>query len=160
MTQMPEKIGRLYAHWLGLATAGVPDRSAFDPDEVKDLLPYLMIVELEDEPFRVRFRLTGSKVDEVTGMSITGRYLDELAVDEGAAQFEQLHTIYADCQRQARQYIGAINWPNRQGDTTRVSLGVFPLKVDGLVRQLLVIEDYDEIGENSTPLQWYTPDIV
>jgi len=160
MTQMPEKIGQLYAHWLGLAVAGIPDRSAFDPDAVKDLLPYLMIVELEDEPFRVRFRLSGSKVDEVTGMSITGRYLDELAVDQGAAQFAQLHALYADCQRQGRQYIGAIDWPNQQGGTTRVSLGVFPLKVDGMVRQLLVIEDYAEIGSNNVPRQWYTPDII
>lgn len=157
---MPEKIGRLYAHWLGLAAAGIPDQSDFDPDAVTDLLPYLMILELEDEPFRVRFRLSGSKVDEVTGMSIAGRYLDELAVDQGSAQFEQLHALYADCQRQGRQYIGAIDWPNQHGTTTRVSLGVFPLKVDGAVRQLLVIEDYDEIGENNAPLQWYTPDIV
>jgi hypothetical protein len=43
---------------------------------------------------------------------------------------------------------------------TRVSLGIFPLKVDGAVRQLLVIEDYAEIGENNVPLQWYTPDII
>ncbi|HVJ44469.1 MAG TPA: PAS domain-containing protein [Dongiaceae bacterium] len=160
MTQMPPKIGELYAYWLGLAQAGIPDRAAFDPGAVSDLLPNMMIVELEDEPFRIRFRLSGSKVDEVTGFSITGRYLDELAVDQGAAQFEQLHALYAACQRQGRHYIGALDWPNRQGETTRVSLGIFPLKVDGVIRQLVVIEDYDDITRDNAPLQWYAADIV
>jgi hypothetical protein len=160
MTQMGSKIGQLYAYWLSLARDGVPERADFDPEEIQELLPNLMIVELEDEPFRVRFRLTGSKVDEVTGLNITGRYLDELGVDRGAAQLEQLHQIYAECQRRARQYIGALDWPNRQGTTTRVSLGVFPLKVDGAVRQLAVIEDYSEIGKENAPLQWYAADII
>ncbi|HVJ35909.1 MAG TPA: PAS domain-containing protein [Terriglobia bacterium] len=160
MTQMAPKIGELYAYWLGLAQAGIPERAAFDPDAVKSLLPNMMMVEIEDEPFRIRFRLSGSKVDEVTGVSITGRYLDELAIEQGAAQFAQLHALYAACQRQGRHYIGALDWPNRQGQTTRVSLGIFPLKVDGMIRQLVVIEDYDEITEDNAPLQWYVPDIV
>lgn len=160
MTQIAAKIGQLYAYWLSLAAAGIPDRSAFNPDAVKDLLPNLMIVDLEDAPFRVRFRLAGNKVDEVTGLNITGRYLDELAVDQGAAQFAQLHQLYAECQRQSRHYIGAIDWPNRQGAATRVSLGVFPLKVEGVVRQLVVVEDYGEIAESNAPLPWHTTDII
>ena len=160
MSQMGAKIGELYAYWLGLAQGSVPERDAFDPDAVRDLLPNLMIVELEEDPFRVLFRLSGTKVDEVTGMNITGHYLDELAMDQGAAQLEQLHALYAACQRQSRHYIGAMDWPNQLGAVTRVNLGIFPLKVDGIVRQLLVIEEYDEIGAENAPLQWYTPDIV
>jgi len=160
LTQMGAKIGQLYAYWLGLAQGGVPERAAFDPSEVRELLPNIMIVEIEDAPFRVRFRLSGTKVDEVTGMNITGRYLDEMTLDEGAAQLEQLHALYAACQSQGRHFIGALDWPNQLGAVTRVSLGVFPLKVDGVIRQLLVIEDYGEIAQDNQPRQWYTPDIV
>jgi hypothetical protein len=157
---MGSKIGQLYAYWLGLAQGGVPERDAFDPGAIRPLLPNLMIVEIEDEPFRILFRLSGTKVDEVTGMNITGHYLDELMLDQGAAQLAQLHALYAACQSQARHFIGAMDWPNQSGAMTRVNLGVFPLKVDGAIRQLLVIEEYDEIAADNAPLQWYTPDIV
>jgi hypothetical protein len=160
MTQMGSKIGQLYAYWLGLAQGSVPERADFDPGDVKVLLPNIMIIEIEDAPFRIRFRLSGTKVDEVTGMNITGRYLDELAMDHGSAQLAQLHALYAACQRQSRHFVGALDWPNNLGEMTRVNLGVFPLKVDGVIRQLLVIEEYDEIAENNAPLPWYTPDIV
>jgi hypothetical protein len=157
---MAPKIGQLYAYWLGLAQGGVPERDTFDPGEVPELLPNIMIVELEDDPFRVLFRLSGSKVDEVTGMSITGRYLDEMTLDGGEVQLEQLHALYATCQRQARHFIGAMDWPNQLGAATRVSLGIFPMKVDGAIRQLLVIEDYSEIGDENQPKQWNALDIV
>jgi len=160
MTQMGSKIGQLYAYWLGLAQGSVPERDDFDPGAIRPLLPNLMIVEIEDEPFRILFRLSGTKVDEVTGMNITGHYLDELMLDQGAAQLEQLHALYAACQSQARHFIGAMDWPNKLGAMTRINLGVFPLKVDGVIRQLLVIEEYDEVDADNAPLQWYTPDIV
>lgn len=160
MTQMAPKIGQLYAYWLGLGQGSIPEHDDFDPDDVPELLPNLMIVEIEDTPFRVLFRQAGSKVNEVTGMDITGRYLDEMAMDDGAEQIEQLHALYANCQSQSRHYIGAMEWPNKLGALTRVSLGVFPLKVEGVIRRLLVIEDYGEIADDNQPLQWYAPDIV
>lgn len=43
---------------------------------------------------------------------------------------------------------------------TRINLGVFSLQVDGVIAQLLVIEEYDEIARGNPPLSWYTPDIV
>jgi len=160
MTQMASKIGQLYAHWLGLGQGSIPEHVHFDPDAIKELLPNIMLIEIEDAPFRVLFRLSGTKVNEVTGMDITGHYLDELALDQGAAQLEQLHALYASCQRQSRHFIGAMDWPNKLGEMTRVNLGVFPLKVDGAIRQLLVIEEYDEITEENAPLPWHSPDII
>ena len=62
MTQMGAKIGQLYAYWLGLAQGAVPDRVDFDPGTVKPLLPNIMLIEIEDAPFRVRFRLSGTRI--------------------------------------------------------------------------------------------------
>ncbi|HEV8389404.1 MAG TPA: hypothetical protein VGQ35_06165 [Dongiaceae bacterium] len=45
---------------------------------MKPFLPYLLISDVEHNPFRIRYRLVGTKVVEATGMDFTGRYLDEL----------------------------------------------------------------------------------
>lgn len=155
---VPSKIKRLHDYWLGLAGGVVPDRTAVDPQEIKDLLPNIMILDIEDDPFRVRFRLTGTRVDDVTGMNITGRYLDELTMDHGAGTMQKLHNLYAECRARGEPFIGALKWPNKVGEATNVSLGVFPLNVDGVITQLLVIEDYSEIAESNHPLQWRAHD--
>src|SRR3546814_17510594 len=56
----------------------------------KTLLPYTthfrsLIADIEHSPFRVRFRLVGTKVVEATGIEFTGKYLDEITLpdDEG-----------------------------------------------------------------------------
>src|SRR4029450_8455175 len=45
---------------------------------MKPLLPFLFIADAEHDPFRVRYRLVGTRAVEVTGFDITGHYLDEL----------------------------------------------------------------------------------
>lgn len=39
-----------------------------------------MLVEFERDPFRVRYRVTGSGIDEATGYNLTGRYLDKFLI--------------------------------------------------------------------------------
>lgn len=155
---VPAKIKRLHEYWSNLANGAVPERTAFDPAMIRDLLPNVMLLDFEETPFRVRFRLSGTRVDAVTGMNITGRYLDELTMDEDPRRIEQLQDLYASCIRRGDVYIGAMEWPNKLGLSTTVSLGIFPLKVDGVIAQLLVIEDYSEIAEENRPLQWHTVD--
>src|SRR3546814_7377207 len=48
-------------------------------------MPYVLIADIEHAPFRVRFRLVGTKVVEATGFEFTGKYLDEITLpdDEG-----------------------------------------------------------------------------
>jgi PAS domain-containing protein len=58
--------------------ADVPDRSALQPEDMVPLLPCIFIADAEHNPFRVRYRLVGTRAAEVTGYDLTGRYLDEL----------------------------------------------------------------------------------
>src|SRR3546814_10418386 len=48
-------------------------------------MPNILIADIEQAPFRVRFRLVGTKVVEATGFEFTGKYLDEITLpdDEG-----------------------------------------------------------------------------
>jgi len=61
--------------WTGHRGEDVPDRSALDPFALKATLPYLLISDVEPPPFRIRYRLVGTKVVEATGLDFTGRYL-------------------------------------------------------------------------------------
>lgn len=77
-----ERIRRFYRYWTNLAGDGVPTRGMIDPAKIKDLLSHIMIVEFIGEPFRVRYRLVGTEVVAYTGLEFTGRYLDELEMDD------------------------------------------------------------------------------
>jgi hypothetical protein len=72
----------LHAWWdAARGDVDVPDRADFHPEEMKRLLPFMFISNAEHDPFRVRYRLVGTKAVEVTGFDITGRYLDERAFE-------------------------------------------------------------------------------
>src|SRR5882724_10625488 len=68
-------VRRLHAWWLERTfDSDVPDRCALHPEDIKPLLPCLFVADAEHDPFRVRYRLVGTRAAEVTGMDITGRY--------------------------------------------------------------------------------------
>ena len=77
-------IHRLYVYWT--AKRGlhpVPYRRDIDPADLKPLLPELTISEFETDPFRVRYRLVGTRVAEISGLDYTGLYLDQLDFGDG-----------------------------------------------------------------------------
>lgn len=71
---------RGYDYWLAKAAGRLyPDRADLDPAEIKELLPYLVIIAIEGTPGapRFRFRLMGEECVLAFGSNATGRYLDE-----------------------------------------------------------------------------------
>ncbi len=78
-------LARLYQLWLAwaveagaVASGGVPDRSEIRPEALRPWLGHLAIVEIERNPFRLRYRLVGTSLTELIGHELTGRYVDEL----------------------------------------------------------------------------------
>jgi hypothetical protein len=72
------RVKRLDSYWHSKVTAdGIPTRSDIDPSELCDLLPYLIITDIEQHPFRVRYRLSGTNVQQYDE-ELTGQYLDDL----------------------------------------------------------------------------------
>nr|WP_298690002.1 PAS domain-containing protein [uncultured Dongia sp.] len=76
------RLRAFHEYWLGLANGDVPARGDIDPVMIKPLLPYMMMVDLTEEPMRVLYRLVGTEVVSFTGLEFTGHYLDELDFDE------------------------------------------------------------------------------
>jgi hypothetical protein len=153
--EVPERIAAFRTYWEGLAGGAVPERRLLDPAAIASLLPYLLLIEFEDDPFRVRYRLTGTKVDEMTGMNITGRYLDEFIQGRYREPVRFIQRCYEKCHTTGEVVIAAYLWPEDDRNFIRsVWMGLFPLTVDGVIRQCVSIEDYGPLGPQPEPIDW------
>jgi hypothetical protein len=153
----PIKIMALGAYWEGLAGGAVPERSQLDVAEIKSALPYVMLMEFEPDPFVVRYRLTGTKIDEWVGLNVTGRTLNEFVPGDRSGSSSYLMACYEKCWRTQKPVIGAYDWPSVAGNPLRIWFGIFPFNIQGALRQFLVIEDFAAVPENAEPLPWLDP---
>jgi hypothetical protein len=87
MFELPEdarepELAQLLAYWREKSPPGrLPGRQHIDPTEIPPrLLPRLMLVELElqDAKQRFRFRLIGTALVDLMGRDLTGGFVDEL----------------------------------------------------------------------------------
>jgi hypothetical protein len=142
---VPENILSLQSYWESLAAGEAADRSAFDIAAVPFLLPYLMVCDLEFAPFRVRYRLSGTAVDEMTGTNLTGRYLDEFAEGNYAAAVQQISARYETVSQSGKPEIFTYAAVGENPNAIGVWAGIFPLKRNGVIDQCVSIEDYGEL---------------
>lgn len=69
----------LYTYWLSAWRDNLPPRrTEIDPAAIKGILPFILLGDIEPDPFRVRFRLIGTGVADFSRQDFTGQYLDEL----------------------------------------------------------------------------------
>jgi hypothetical protein len=150
------KVRRLHAWWLAKRGARpLPDRSDLEPAELRSLLPNLLIAECESNPFRIRYRLIGTVVVEVSGFDFTGRYLDELIAPDLDEPWLEHYRICRDTQRPV---FGTVTVPTTLGTNFTYEFGIFPMTKSGTeVAQFLAIEDY---GDSSPRLQELIEDIA
>ena len=148
-----EMIHALHRWWRNNCRADIPDRSDFDPADFKRLLANILIADIEHAPFRVRYRVVGTRVVEATGFNITGRYLDELMPTEPEAPWLDL---YEQCCKSRGPVIGSSPCTTTSGGLFTHEFGLFPLRKDGMsVDQVLSIEDYGDLTSTLTDLvEW------
>jgi len=136
-----ELVSRLHSWWASnCGQSGIPDRQDFDPIRHKDLLPSLMISEAVHDPFRIRYRLVGTRVVAVTGFDFTGRFLDEL-LGENASEPWMEH--YASIYRMRVPLFGRVTEATISGSTFSYDFGIVPVRHGGdEVKQFISVEDY------------------
>lgn len=152
-----DMIRTLHRWWLERRAGDIPDRADLDPADLKPLLPNLFIVDVEHDPFRVRYRLVGTRAAEATGYDITGHYLDNLlAADAGEPWMAHYHTAY----RTRLPLFGAVGAATRSGGRFEYEFGLFPLRKGGsAVDQFVSIEDYFDLATSLTELvEWREAD--
>lgn len=135
------RIRAFLRYWRQLAVNGVPQRAQIEPADIKPLLPYLMIVDLTPEPLRIYYRLVGTAVTHFTGIDITGRYFDELELDEFGE--EEILAAYRRVRDEARPGAGIAEYELQGIRLIRTEYLICPLLDDsGALSKCIVLEDY------------------
>lgn len=133
----------VHAYWLSKRRGdALPSWCDIDPTEMPSLLPNLIVVAIEQNPFRVFYRLAGTRIVEFRG-EVTGYYLDGIPWTAPAARIavqESFAKVVA-----ARQPVFAeVDITTRAGAVRRMFAGIWPLarRDDGVVDRCLAAEDY------------------
>lgn len=73
------RVTRLYRYWRAIRPpdAPLPGRQHFDPVAVPELLPGIWLLDVQREPFRLRYRLAGTGIVAAVRHEVTGMWLDE-----------------------------------------------------------------------------------
>jgi hypothetical protein len=138
----PDLIQQFHRHWLRLCSSNLlPSRSDIDPVNFKKILPNVILADVQSDPFRVRYRLCGTRVAEFRG-HLTGRYLDEFQGENlwsAAAYLQQYRTAVHQCRP-----VFSHDWmTGAYGGRFKFQTGIWPLAGDGRnVDMCVAVEDY------------------
>lgn len=129
----------------------LPGRQHIDPLELRDVLPHLMLVDVErapGQPIRYRIRLVGTQVVALQGSDATGKYVEDV-LNKGPDIIAGYSEILETRQPQYRR--GAVATTDR--DHLTYQRIAFPLAADGeTVDMLLFVFAIDAPAAPSTPL--------
>lgn len=135
------QVKALHAWWMAhRRDADMPDRSALWPGDIVKLLPSIFLSELQRHPFRIRYRLVGTRAVALTGFDFTGRYLDEMQREDAQVPWAE---YYREVLETRRPLMGSVTVAAKAGGTFKYEFGIFPLTLGSTeVSQFIAIEDY------------------
>ncbi len=89
------QLRQLLQYWLQIhPKAKLPSRKDFDPSSLVEALPYIAMMDVEKNPFRLKFRLIGTAVTRAFGRDFTGKYFDEEFEDyQSSVGYQQRKTV-------------------------------------------------------------------
>lgn len=135
-------ITRLHDYWVSRCRGrAMPRRADIDPTEIAPLLPYIALVDIEPNPFRVRYRVVGTKMVEYVGHDFTGLYLDELKFSKP----DELLALYRRAAEERVPTFRSTTWRGSDGGVWALENAILPLSEDGVrVTQCLAIEELQD----------------
>jgi len=133
-----EKIRRFIDYWRAQHDGDMlPGRQHIDPIDFPDLLPNIRLIDVVGDPPRFKVRLTGERVSDHFGRSLTGQYFDDVF-----PQFENRESCKAfiKTMENRRPYwnLGVCDL-NPEKDFVPFERLVLPLASDGKTVDLLLV---------------------
>jgi hypothetical protein len=122
--------------------ARLPRPDEIDPGEIKHLLPFVVLVDIEPDPFRVRYRLCGTMVSYYDE-ELTGKYLEDLqnTTPEAAASINDLYRTVVSERRPV--FVRIPSHSRQTGNLLTLEGAIWPLSTDGqMVDKCAAIEDF------------------
>ena len=71
----------------------MPSRADIKPDEIKDILAYIFLLDVQANPTDFRYRLIGTKMDEHMTGRYTGKWMSQIAHQRPGSR------IWTNCQK-------------------------------------------------------------
>ncbi len=124
-------IAAVYALWKAKCDDGkLPGRHDIDPAEMKEYLPYVMLVDVEQPGPRFRYRLVGTGEVGNRGRDPTGMYLEDAysGLDGGYCDGNYRYVV-----ENAKPLFDSTPEPTTLGNLAQVEAVFLPLAFDGRV---------------------------
>ncbi len=127
-----------------------PTREDIDPDDLRQLLPNLFIVEAVDGGARFRYILSGVTVRQQLGFELSGRYLDDTF---SGAQLEQIVASYRNVVAGYGMYTMQ-SWSQRGRPVMQYRRLLLPIAADHMrIDMVLGFALYDPLqGHDNQPI--------
>jgi len=124
-----ETLKALYAYWAQKKDDRIaPTKASIDPSELRSLLPHIVLVDVVGNPPRFRTRLFGSALVEAYGEEVTGRFDEEIDLDDIHVDLMRfVERAAAECQP---QYLRAA-FTKQDGRHLQYEQIILPLSDDG-----------------------------
>jgi hypothetical protein len=115
----------------------LPGRQHFDPLAIYALLPGIWLLDVQHEPFRLRYRLVGTEAVEAIGTEVTGQWMDDVhpAVSQTPGYLDRYRAVVEEKIPSWRRGTPQL-WTNKRYGTLENM--VVPLAHDGVTVDILV----------------------
>jgi hypothetical protein len=139
-------IARVRDYWRQRCAGGrLPKRGEIDPLELKEVLPYLSIIEYGEVP-RIKFRLIGTELARFYGRDVTGKWLDEIPHWE-EADIVDTQAVYRRVLEMAGPVYGLSLCLWEEDPDHVFEFACFPLSEDGRnITHCFGVDDYTMIA--------------
>jgi PAS domain len=137
-----QRLDAIFRYWASKRNGRtMPSRADIDPLELRSYLPQLVLLDVEGDPPRFRYRLVGTEVTRVRrGLSNsdpTGRFVDEVTHHQGTG------AVLAHYRRVVAERIpstdAGIYPPSPERPWLRFSRLVLPLSADDVTVNMLLV---------------------
>jgi hypothetical protein len=100
---------QLFEYWLEqAASAAMPARRDIQPADIPHLLPNVSLIEIHRDPWRLRFRLAGTRVRDIYDREVTGLDLDDIDWGGQADYWRTAHARVAETGRPAQGVVRSL----------------------------------------------------
>lgn len=130
---------QLLEYWHACAPPGrLPGRQHINPSDIPKLLPGIWLLDVQRDPFRLRYRLVGTRIVEAIGREVTGQWLDQAHPHVGdTSAFYRRYRAAVEQRLPSRRKGPATLWSHE--DYRTIENIILPLAADGETVDMLLV---------------------
>ena len=133
-------------YWTKLrGTRAFPSWAEIDPSALKSVLPHVIAVGIETDPFRVLYRLVGTEIVRFAKFDFTGHYADALSFqDDGEEDWTRFYREVVEARQPGA---GLVYWTVEGSLRRWIEYVICPLSSDGeTIDRCIALEDYEHLN--------------